>query len=435
LIGKGSGALSALQWFVFMFANALMLPIVVGVLFDMSAEDIVGLIQRMFFVAGVASFLSAKFGHGLPIADGPAGVWLGAFVLMSRFADESGEALRLLEGGMLFAGLLVTAVGATGTMRKLMRLFTPIVTGVYLILLAIQLCGTLLKGMLFASNGDAYPGGNIAIALLVFLLVFACSAWGRGWVRSYALLIGVALGWLAYGIRNGFGGGRMADDVFRAPAWFAWGPPAFDGGMALSSAIVAFIVISSLVASVNAMRHVIPADGDKSDEERRFRGGALMSGASTMLAGAFSAIGSVPLSISSGFVRTTGQRAMGPFYAASLLLVAVSFVPALFSVLALLPGQIANAVMFALFAQILGIGVKALTGATLDERGLTIVSMSLGLGTAVLFLPAELFATMPDALQYVLGNGLVVGMLVALGLEQLWRERRDTDPTSGRAAA
>ncbi len=144
--------LGALQWFVFLLANAMALPIVIGEIFQLQPADVAGLMQRTFFVVGITSFLQGWIGHRLPIADGPAGIWLGVFVIIGEMAVRQGSdltfTLQSLQGGMLVTAGILIFLGVLGWIQKLLRFFTPLVTGTYLLLLAIQLSGVFLQGML-----------------------------------------------------------------------------------------------------------------------------------------------------------------------------------------------------------------------------------------------------------------------------------------------
>lgn len=430
----------SVQWFVFLVANSLILPIVVGQIFAMPADETIGLIQRMFFVAGVSSLITGWFGHRLPIADGPAGIWVGIFVLMGQLAASQGSGprpmLQLLEGGMLVTGLIVVLISSLGWVRKMLSVVTPLVTGVYLIMLTLQLSGTMLKGMV-GMNGAAGSADRVSVVISfgVFLLVLGLSIWGKKGVRSFAVLFGVIAGWIAFGLVYGVGNAPQTTSWFRAPELFAWGTPSLNSGMLATSVIVAFILISSVIASRSAM-DLAAGQGDPQEHVPSLNKGGLAAGLSNALCSLFSAIGVVPLTISAGFVRLTGQKNMTPFYAACALLVVVSFLPGVYSFLSLLPPQVANAAMLASFAQMIGIGMRSILKEPLNERRLTILGLALSFGTGVMFLPQDLFSGLPTLFQYLLGNGVMVGMIVTVLLEQSWREKTpEAMRTAGDAAS
>ncbi|MDA2520321.1 purine/pyrimidine permease, partial [Bacillus cereus] len=117
-----------LQWFVFLLANTIALPIIIGGIFHLSIEDISTLMHRTFLVVGISSFIQAWFGHRYPIADGPAGSWVSIFVILGQVAMHQGQSakdvLQLLEGGLIIAGILLFVLGITGLVHRILRLFT-----------------------------------------------------------------------------------------------------------------------------------------------------------------------------------------------------------------------------------------------------------------------------------------------------------------------
>lgn len=132
-----------------------------------------------FLVVGISSFIQAWFGHRYPIADGPAGSWVSIFVILGQVAMHQGQSakdvLQLLEGGLIIAGILLFVLGITGLVHQILRLFTPLVTGTFLLILALQLSGVLLKGMMglqgSATHPD-YPTAIIALFVLPLLLSY-----------------------------------------------------------------------------------------------------------------------------------------------------------------------------------------------------------------------------------------------------------------------
>jgi xanthine/uracil permease len=417
----------SLQWFVFLLANSIVLPIVIGQVYHLTVDQIAELLQRTFFVVGLSSLLSGWMGHRLPIADGPAGIWLGIFVLMGEMAasgySNQNQVLQLLEGGMIVAGGVLIVIGAAGLMNNMLRLFTPLVTGVYLILLSLQLSGVFLKGMIgVGDSAGEIKAGHAAVSFAVFVFVFILSVWGKGFWKSYAVLIGILIGWLAYILLNGFE--QTIPTVSSAvsfPKLFAWGWPKLDAGMVISAVLVAFVLISNIIASVAAMQQVV----GRQEISRRLNQAGIINGVNNLLSSLFSAVGVVPLSITAGFVRMTGQTRMKPYVIGCIMMIVSSLLPFIYHALSLLPGPIAYAAMLVSFAQMLGIGLNSILKFPLDERRLTIVGMSLLIGTAIMFLPQSVFRGLPAIMQYVASNGVMVGMLIALMLEHIWRPAKN----------
>jgi xanthine/uracil permease len=420
------GSLSIFQWFFFLLATSVALPIVIGGVFHLSMKEISELMQRTFFVVGISSFIQGSFGHRYPIADGPAGSWVSVFVILASVATHQGEStketLQLLEGGMIFTGLLLFILGITGLVNRLLFLFTPLVMGSFLLILALQLSGTFLEGMLGMQGQSGVDYGITAISFAVFVLVIVLSNKGKGWMKSYSLLLGILFGWLLYVLSGKISNTNSTPDSFiKLPDIFAWGAPHLNGGMVVTSIVFTFILISNTVAAITAVKQVVPETGI--DEKQTINRGSWAGGISHVLSAVFSTIGIVPLPVSAGFIRLTGQKQMIPFLLASLALGGIAFVPAIVDFLAMLPGPIACAATLASFVQMIGISFQSLLKDRLDERRLTILGITLLIGMGLMFLPKEIFMGMPTILQYIFSNGLIVGTIIVIVLEQLWKPK------------
>lgn len=314
-----SEGIRALQWLVFLLANSVTLPIVIGQIYQLPPDEVVSLMQRTFLVVGAGSFLQGWLGHRLPIPDGPAGTWLGVFAILgAEVAKQSGAGgaygtMQILETGMITAGVALLVFVATGLMGRMIALFTPLVTGSYLLLLGLQLGGVFLQGMLGLSAGN----------------------------------------------------------------------PHLDAATAVVSA-----------------------------------GGVIQ-----LLSALFSTVGTVPLSSAVGFVRMTGQTKLRPFLIACIMLAGVAFVPFLVRLLALLPSPVAYASVMASFVNLVGVGLQSIARHPLDQRRTSILGITLLFGSGSMILPSAVFEAMPSVFRYVFGNGLILGTIIAVVLEQLWREK------------
>ncbi|MFE4708012.1 purine/pyrimidine permease [Peribacillus simplex] len=417
-------ALNVFQWFVFLLANSIALPIVIGHVFGLSGEEISTLMQRTFFVVGLSSFIQGKLGHRFPIVDGPAGSWVSVFVILADISITQGQTgnqtLQTLEGGMIIAGLLLFMLGVTGLVQRLLFLFTPLVTGSFLFILAIQLSGVFIEGMIGESVSKFPVQLEVPIiSFFVFFLVVFLSTKGKGWLKSYAVLIGIGIGWLLSLLMVGKGQGIQADSsMIKVPEIFAWGFPDWNAGIILTAIIFTFILISNTIAAVNAMSDVIPNEAVTPSKLNR---GTWAGGISHILSSAFSTIGVVPLPVSAGFVQITKQFKVLPFLIACALLSIVSFFPAVVQSLAGLPVYVASAALMATIIQMVGISMQNIVKDTLDQRRLTILGVTLLIGIGLMSLPDGSFSGLPVLLQYILGNGLLVGTIIAIILEQVWK--------------
>ncbi|MCH5584501.1 purine/pyrimidine permease [Shimazuella sp. AN120528] len=416
-----SYSLRSLQWFIFLIANGLAVPIVIGQLYHLSPIEVAEFIQRTFFVIGISTFLQVAFGHRLPLIDGPAGIWLGVFVVMGQIAANK-NTLHSLTGMLAVAGIVLMIFGFTGLLSKMLVIFTSLVTSTFLVLLSLQLSGVFLKGMLGITSDITYfPLKEAAVAFFIFVLVFVLSMWGKGWMKTYNVLIGIALGWICFLIIGAPNKAVGTHAFFSIPQVFAWGIPQFDLGGIVSGILIGLVLMSNTVASITALNQVIPKE-QRADKKELNQSGWI-GGISHLVSTIFSTIGMVSLTVTAGFVKTTNQTKTNVLKIACIALVILSCFPPIMSLLSQLPSQIAYAAILPSFAQMFAIGIRTLLNEKLDDRRVTIFSLSVSLGIGIMFLPLPIFQKFPSVVQYIFGNGLLVGVIIVILLDQLWRKK------------
>ncbi|MET3683272.1 xanthine/uracil permease [Alkalibacillus flavidus] len=418
-----------IQWFIFLLANAVAIPIVIGSIFDMQTADVMQLMQRTFFIVGIAGYLQGLIGHKLPIVDGPAGLWVSTFsvfaISIGTAGEQGVEALRLLEAAMILTGVFLMMFGLFKVSGNIIGLFTPLVTGVFLTLLTFQLSGTFLEGMLgLGSDVTQVDTGQFTVAMITFSTVLILSIFFSGWMKSYAVLIGISVGWLVFVLSFGAKDLAVGDaPVVQAPEMFAWGAPIFDWSVVPIALLTAFILLSNIVAALAATSNVI--DGEVNFSQTQMNRGSFTLGLNHGISGLFSGVAVVPLASTAGFIQLTGQTKKAPFMWASALLAIVSFFPIVISFLAMIPSPVANAALLATFVQLMGLGLRNLFAEPLHERRMTIITVSMLLGGGLMFIPPESFSHLPETVKQVVSNGLLVGTIIAVILEKVWKTKNN----------
>jgi xanthine/uracil permease len=412
----------ALQWLVFTLANSAVVPLVVGQALGLDQAGIAGLAQRTLFFTGLASLLQVLFGHGLPIMEGPSGMWWGVFITLAALAPGLGKPLAVLrtdlELGVLVAGVVLVLVGSGRLVGSALSLFTPAVTGSVLVLLGLQLSGTFVRGML----GVGEEGGGASLrAALLSVIVVAVVLWtslkGRPFTRSIAVLIGIAVGWLL-ALPMGLAPGVpwSVSGVFALPRLFAWGTPTFDAGIVLTSVMTGLLVLSNLVASILAMERTI---GQKVPRQAYNRGVAL-TGVADIMAGVGATVGFVPFSAGAALVAMTRVASRMPFILFALGMAVLGLLPPVGAFLSSIPVPVGYSVLLVSFCQMVGFGLRDYLRLQLDNRDLYIIGITLLFGTGAMMLPAGALAGMPALARYLLGNGFLTGMLLCILLEHVF---------------
>jgi xanthine/uracil permease len=414
--------ISALQWFFVTISSSLVIPLVIGELYGLPAQQLGQFVQQTFFLIGLVSLLQILFGHRLPITEGPAGMWWGIFIILANLGMAAGQAPReigqSLEMGLIITGIMLITLGAIGFIEKVQRVFTPLVSGGYLVLLAVSLSGPVVKGMLgidYFSKGSGVQPMLAAVSLGLVFFTFIMIRSRFKYVRSFAILISMLVGWMIYLVMDWTKPLQEAHGFFALPQPFFWGPPVFHLGTVLTSMITGLILVTNLIASIAVVSHVVnvrPGEGE-------YRRGGIMTGVAHVLSGAGGIVGLVPLSIAAGVIQVSRIASRLPFIVASVMLILLGMLPQVSRILAGLPSPVGYAVMFVTFTQLLGFGLRDFERIMLDERNLLIIGFGLLGGIGLMFVPPEALQELPPIFSYVFGNGLVMGVLLIIFMEQI----------------
>lgn len=425
---------AAIQWMAFIIAGSIVAPIAIADLFQLTELQTTGLVQRTMFVLGISSLLQASFGHRLPINEGPAGLWWGVFTIYAGLStalfSSDIETLQALEGAMIVSGLVFFLLSFFKLIDKLAILFTPVVSGIYLLLLVIQLSGSFLNGMMGIGRGTNEVNPPITLfSLFLVVFTFYLTRHRLKLISQYAILLSLGTGWLLFSLlRLDEGFQRYEGPVFAYPDILAFGVPVFDSGLMVTSIFITFLLITNMLASIRVTGQVLNDMGVHS-HENRYHASGYIAGINQILGGVFSAIGSVPISGAAGFITTTGITKLLPFIIGSFFIVGASFLPHVMSVFAALPAPVGYSVTFVIFANMIGIAFSEFDRENDKQRTRFVIGTSLFAGVGAMFVPAEAFSHVPPILVSVLNNGLILGTLLAVISDQftLAKKRRILD--------
>lgn len=425
--------ISGFQWMAFMIAGSIVAPIAIADLFGLNSLETTGLVQRTMFVLGLSSLLQGLFGHRLPINEGPAGLWWGVFAIYAGLSTtlfaSNIETLRGLEGAMIVSGVAFILLSVFKLIQKLASLFTPVVLGVYLLLLVMQLSGSFMNGMLgvgYRQDGVDLPIGLFSVILILF--TFYLSKHRITWISQYSILISLGVGWLFFAL---LGFSKPIDfhtsKVIQLPSFFEFGLPIFDAGMITTAIFVTMLLLTNMIASIQVVDDVIAKEQKKKGREVSFGRAGLVSGINQLLGGAFSAIGSVPISGAAGFIATTKLTSILPFLMGSLFVLVSSLSPQIMTIFAALPTPVGYAVTFVVFANMISIAFFQFDQEKDIARIRLVIGISLLIGVGSMFVPSAAYEGVPPILTSVLNNGLVLGSLTAIIVDQLTKKKRNAN--------
>lgn len=422
-----TNSFGGLQWLLFMFTNTVVIPLSVGAALGLSSGDIAASVQRAFIYTGIACLLQALFGHKLPIMEGQSGLWWGVILGLSASVPKS-EALSLggsLAVGIIGSGLIIMLLGAFGMGVLLKKWFTPVVMSVFLFLLAGQLILIFFKGMLGLAQFSNIHIGIAALSIVLVIVVNLLLLKGKGLVSNFALLIGIAIGWVAYVLLFPQEHAVNLSASTSLLHLFPWGWPAWNLGIILTGMLAGLINTTNTVATLKGSEAIFEAPVDDAQYKRSF----VLTGLNAVISGLFGLVPYAPYTSSLGFLQSTRIKERLPFLIGSCLFILLGCTPVLGHFFSTLPVSVGDAVLFVAYLQLFGSALKNLEDISFDYKSIYRIAAPTLVGFSLMALPASAFNGIPMLVRPLLSNGLLVGILLALifnvgkGIKGLTRER------------
>ncbi len=427
-----TSALAGLQWLFFIFANTIVVPLSVGQAFHLAPAVITASLERAFIYTGIACILQALIGHHFPVMEGHAGLWWGVVLSLALSAGEAGQSLALVGGslavGFICSGISIIVLGIVGAGWWLRRLFNPVVTSTFYFLLGTQLTQFFFKGMLGLSNSSIIQPSITLFSLALMLVVMALSIWGRGLVSSFALLIGLVVGWIVFDLLFPSHGQTLAPAGKALFALFPWGRPAFDPGLIAAALLAGLLSTSNTYATFEGAKTIF-APAEPAQYKRSF----ILSGLNSIVAGFLGLVPYAPYTSAIGFLRSTRIPGRGPFILGAAFLILLGAIPALDQFFASLPLVVGDAVLFVAYLQLFGTALSSLDDFTFTAKTIYRIALPVLFGLALMIIPSSTFASIPTLIRPLLQSGLVMGILLALILENTIRwESQERTSAQGR---
>jgi xanthine permease XanP len=307
-------------------------------------------------------------------------------------------------------------MGVSRILPFVKRMITPLVTGIVVLMIGLTLVkvGLISMGGGFAamSNGSFANGENLLLSGVVLAIIVILNRIRVVWLRSSAIVIALAIGYALAGWlgRLDFTGMREAP-AFQVPVPLHFG---LDFSWSLFIPMIVIYLVTSLeaIGDVTATSKVSRQPVEGPVWMRRIKGGVLVNGANSLLAGVFNTFPSSIFAQNNGVIQLTGiaSRHVGIWIA--LFLVVLGLFPAVAGVIQAVPEPVLGGAAIVMFGAVAAAGINILASVPLDRRALLIIAVSLALGLGVTQVP-EFLAHLPQALRSVLESGVATGGICA----------------------
>ncbi|AEH24666.1 uracil/xanthine permease [Pyrococcus yayanosii CH1] len=405
-----------LQHVLAMFGATVTVPLVVGSAVGLSGQEIATMIQAVLLAMGIATLLQTTIGSRYPIVQGSSFAFIPGLISIG-----SSLGMAATEGALIIGGLIEALVGGLGIVGKVKRLFTPLVTGVTIMLIGFSLADVAVK---YFFNFYADPSGaSIPKAVVIGLVTFGTTVYvalkAKGALRAMPVIVGAVVGYLL-SIPLGLVDFSLVHElpVVSVPRPLPWGTPIFDIS-AIITLLFAFMV--SIIESVGDY-HAISAITEAPITNENINRGIMSEGIACSIAGILGACGTTSYSENIGLVALTKVASRYVVQVGALILIALSLVPKFSGILASIPAPVLGGLTLALYGMISVTGLRLIKERVeLNDRNTLIIAAALIAGLGAPQLPPEFLAHFPRIVASILESGMAVGAIVAILLDQLLR--------------
>jgi xanthine/uracil permease len=337
----------------------------------------------------------------LPLVLGIFSIFISPTISVAKHSGMASVSGALLIGGFVIF-LLSPILGRARTQLPAVVVGAILlVTGTTLIRIA---AGLLLRG----------SSSTIALGLLTLLITVILGTCGTN-LRVIAVFASCLI---AYGIAavagmidfNALEHAPLIAVPAILPFGVEWPPPG-----ALATMLVCFFA-AAVETSVQAVAVARICGVDPA--ANRIRGAIAADGIGSLVSALFGGLPLTSYSQNIGAVALTGVGSRVVVMTCGAILVALSFLPGVSLAISLTPSPVIGGALLFLFGTISVLGIQT-AGDLQKPRDRTIVMVSLALGLAVSFAGPALTEILPAVTQPFLGEGIIIGTIVALTLNIL----------------
>ena len=353
-----------LQHMFAMFGATVLVPLITGL--DISTTLLMAglgtLLFHLFTKFQVPAFLGSSF------------AFLGGYAAVAPMLEDGNANKEMLPYaclGVAAAGLLYLVLAAVIKIvgiKKVMKLFPPVVTGPIIIAIGLGLAPS-------AINNCAT---NWTLAIITLALVIVVNVFAKGMLKIVPILVSIVGSYvLAMVIGNGFGVGNFAIDFtqVKEAAWIGfpieWSSTVFGGVKDASLAISAIVAIMP-IALATMMEHIGDMSAISATCGKNFiaNPGLHRSLMGDGLATTMSALFGGPANTTYG--ENTGVLALSKVYDPRVVRIAAyfailfSFCPKFAAIIYSVPSSIVGGISFVLYGMISAVGVRNVVEAQVD---------------------------------------------------------------------
>lgn len=391
------------------------------------------ILSMSLVISGIATFLQCKkigpFGAGLLIVQGTSFNFIGPIIAIGSAMVAAGTPVQQVMAaifGVVIAGSFIE-MGVSRILPWVKQLITPLVTGIVVLLIGL----TLIKeglismggGYMAMQNNTFASADNLIMSCSVLGLIILLNRIQIIWIKSSAILIALVAGYILAGFMGYLDFSGLHDTpIIQIPTPMHFGL-SFSWSLFIPMAFIYLVTSLEAIGDITATSKLSNQPVNGTTWMQRIKGGVLVNGANSLLAGLFNTFPSSVFAQNNGVIQLTGvaSRYVGIWIA--VLLVLLGLFPVVAGVIQAVPQAVLGGAVMVMFGAVAASGINILSGVHLDRRALLIIAISLALGLGVAQVP-QILEHLPALLKNIFSSGVATGGIAALILNIVLPEQR-----------
>ncbi|MDB6212846.1 solute carrier family 23 protein [Gemella haemolysans] len=395
-------------------------PFILATAIALSPGDATGLIQSTFLGAGIASLIQVLFYLKLPVCQGPSFIPLGAIIGIYMGTKNLGTVL----GASIVGAILVILLGYSGIYKYIVKNYIPsIVSGTIIMIVGLTLLPSAFVSNIYIEGNGLTMKHNVLLAFITAASLILFSTLGN-YVNKFkrifqisSVIIALAIGTFSAYLMGGFNTQGIKDASFFSMPKLLFLD--YSIHFEISAIITMIIIYMVLLAETTGTWYAVSSVINEPLSDTQVNKGVIGEGIGCLAA---SLVGATPVtgySTNAGIISITGVASRKVFVMASFWFIGLSFLGKLSAVINSIPSAVIGGVFSVVCIIILLNGFRVVKDLDFSERELYIIGVPLMFTIGLLFIPAELKASAPQLLQYLIGSPIAVGAIVAIIMNKL----------------
>ena len=395
-------------------------PFILATAIALSPGDATGLIQSTFLGAGIASLIQVLFYLKLPVCQGPSFIPLGAIIGIYMGTKNLGTVL----GASIVGAILVILLGYSGIYKYIVKNYIPsIVSGTIIMIVGLTLLPSAFVSNIYIEGNGLTMKHNVLLAFITAASLILFSTLGN-YVNKFkrifqisSVIIALAIGTFSAYLMGGFNTQGIKDASFFSMPKLLFLD--YSIHFEISAIITMIIIYMVLLAETTGTWYAVSSVINEPLSDTQVNKGVIGEGIGCLAA---ALVGTTPVtgySTNAGIISITGVASRKVFVMASFWFIGLSFLGKLSAVINSIPSAVIGGVFSVVCIIILLNGFRVVKDLDFSERELYIIGVPLMFTIGLLFIPAELKASAPQLLQYLIGSPIAVGAIVAIIMNKL----------------